>query len=139
MISRTIEYALRAVVYLAQKAPEPSTTEQIAKDMQVPPAYLYKVLQGLNKAGIVRSRRGNAGGVSLAREPVDLSLLDVVNAVDPIRRVGECPLGLKHQGGNLCPLHRRLDKAMAGIEEAFRQTNLAEMLAESGTGAHQPS
>jgi Rrf2 family nitric oxide-sensitive transcriptional repressor len=130
MISQTVEYALRAAVYLADQAPEPRTTRQIAKITRVPMAYLSKVLQGLARAGIVASQRGVGGGVRLARRPEDLTILEVVDAVEPLQRIRNCPLGLASHGVRLCPLHKRLDDAMASIEAAFRHTTLAALLAE---------
>jgi Rrf2 family transcriptional regulator, nitric oxide-sensitive transcriptional repressor len=130
MFSQTVEYALRAVVYLAQQAPNARTTEQIATATHVPQAYLAKVLQSLSHADLVRSQRGVGGGMGLRRDPDQINLLDVVNAVDPIRRIRECPLGLASHGIRLCPLHKRLDNALALVEDAFRRTNLAELLAE---------
>ncbi len=130
MFSKTVEYALRAVVHLAHESPAARTTAQIADATQVRPAYLAKVLHGLARAGIVATQRGVGGGVSLGRDPADLTILDVVNAVEPIRRITTCPLGLKTHGVRLCPLHRRVDDAMALVEEAFGGTTLAEVLAE---------
>ena len=130
MFSQTVEYALRAVVHLADHAPMARTTEQIATATRVPRAYLSKVLQGLCHANIVLSKRGIGGGVSLAKSPGELTILDVVNAVEPIVRIRECPLGLTAHGIRLCPLHKRLDNALAQVETAFRQTTLAEILAE---------
>jgi len=132
MISQTVEYALRAVAHLAAEAPASCKTQQLAKVTQVPAAYLSKVLQSLAKAGIVRSQRGIGGGVALAADPQQLTILDVVSAVEPIQRITTCPLDLKSHGTNLCPLHRRLDNAMAAVEAAFAGTTLAEILAEPG-------
>jgi Rrf2 family protein len=130
MFSQTVEYALRAAVYLAGEAPEPRTTDQVAEATRVPKAYLSKVLQGLVHAGLVHSRRGLGGGMTLAKPPGEMTILEVVNAVEPIGRIATCPLGLSAHGANLCPLHRRLDQALASIEDAFRRTTLAEVLAE---------
>jgi Rrf2 family nitric oxide-sensitive transcriptional repressor len=130
MFSQTVEYALRAVVHLADQFPSPRTTDQIATATLVPKAYLSKVLQGLCSAEILQSKRGHGGGVVLAKSPADLTILEVVNAVDPIGRIKECPLGLTAHGIRLCPLHRRLDNALAMVEEAFRKSTLAEILAE---------
>jgi Rrf2 family transcriptional regulator, nitric oxide-sensitive transcriptional repressor len=130
MFSQTVEYALRAVVHLAAEAPRSCTTEDIAKVTRVPPAYLVKVLQGLVQAGIVRSQRGVGGGVSLVKSPKQLRILEVVNAVDPIRRIKTCPLGLAAHGVRLCPLHKRLDQALAMVEDAFGSTTLQEVLDE---------
>lgn len=130
MFSQTVEYALRAVVYLASEAPAARTTDQIAEATRVARPYLAKVLQGLARNGIVVTQRGVGGGVSLARTAEALSILDVVNAVEPIRRIKTCPLGLASHGVRLCPLHRRMDDALAKVEEAFQATTLAEVLAE---------
>src|SRR5438132_864717 len=131
MFSQRVEYALRAVVYLAHEAPAGRTTEQIAAATRVEhQAYLSKVLQALRRAGVVRSQRGVGGGMTLARAPAELTLLEVVNAVEPIRRIRTCPLGLSAHGVRLCALHRRLDDALAHVEEAFRRSTLAEILAE---------
>jgi Rrf2 family transcriptional regulator, nitric oxide-sensitive transcriptional repressor len=131
MFSQTVEYALRAVVQLASVAPASSTTSDLARVTQVPPAYLAKVLQSLVKTGIVVSQRGIGGGVSLARKPEQLTILDIVDAVDPIRRIRSCPLELATHGTKLCPLHRRMDAALAEAERAFRSTTLAEVLGDS--------
>lgn len=133
MFSQKVEYALRAVVHLAAGAPAARTVEQIAQVTKVPPAYLAKVIQELVRAGVLRSQRGVGGGISLVKTPEELTILEVVNAVDPIQRIDHCPLGLAAHGVNLCPLHRRVDNALATVENAFRSTTLAEVLAEPTT------
>lgn len=130
MLSQTVEYALRAVVHLASEAPDSRTTGQLSEATQVPTAYLSKVLQALVKEGVVRSQRGAGGGVSLAVAPEELTILDVVNAVDPLQRIETCPLKLSSHGVRLCPLHRRLDDALATVEAAFGGTTVAEVLAD---------
>ena len=130
MLSQTVEYALRAVVHLASEAPEGRTTDQIAVATRVPRAYLSKVLQSLGRAGIVHSQRGLGGGMTLTKSPEDLTILEVVNAVEPIQRIRSCPLELAAHGVRLCPLHKRLDNALAMVEEAFSNSTLAEILAE---------
>lgn len=130
MLSQTTEYALRAVVFLASRAPAPQTSEQIAGGTRVPTPYLSKVLQNLSRGKIVNSQRGIHGGFSLTRDPGEMTLLEVINAVDPIRRIESCPLELAAHGTHLCPLHRRLDSAIAHVEAAFGETTLAEVLSE---------
>lgn len=130
MISQTVEYALRAVVDLADHAGTPRTTQQIADRTKVPHAYLSKVLQGLVRQGIVKSQRGLKGGMSLVNTPEELSILDVVNAVDPIQRIHTCPLGISSHGNKLCALHKKLDAAAASLEEAFRDVTLANVLSD---------
>ncbi len=122
MFSQTVEYALRAVVQLAIHAPKPQKTSDIAEATKVPTAYLSKVLQGLREKNIVCLQRGVGGGVTLAKSPAELTILDVVNAVDPIQRITTCPLDLKAHGVRLCALHRRIDDALQSMEAAFRAT-----------------
>ena len=130
MFSKKVEYALRAVAYLASKSSGAWAVEQIAVTTKVPQPYLAKVIQELVHAGIVKSQRGIGGGITLAKSAAELTMLEVVNAVDPIRRIETCPLELKSHGVRLCPLHKRLDQAHALVEEAFRSTTLAEILSE---------
>jgi Rrf2 family protein len=129
MISQTAEYALRAIVYLADQAGVARTTTQIATTTHVPAGYLAKVMQNLSRAGLVKAQRGLNGGFTLAQDPRELSILAVVNAVDPIQRFAECPLGIPSHGRRLCPLHHRLDQAAAMVEKAFGDTMVAELLA----------
>ncbi len=129
MFSQTAEYALRAAVYLASQQGAPRTTQQIAKATQVKIAYLSKVMQSLGRQGLVQSQRGLHGGFTLARPADQLTVLDIIMAVDPIPRIKSCPLGI--QGHiNLCPLHRRLDQAMKLVEDALSQSTLSELLEE---------
>ena len=87
LLSDASEYALRAVVWLAQRPGLPQKTREIAEGTHAAPGYLVKVLQSLAKAGILSAQRGSHGGFSLERDPRDLSVLDVIEAVDPIERI----------------------------------------------------
>ena len=133
MISKTVEYALRAVVYLADQDGEPRTTSQIAEVTKVRGPYLSKVLQSLGRAGLVHSQRGLHGGFTLARDAATVTVWDVVDAVEPLQRIHTCPLNLAAHRHRLCPLHKRLDDVLAATEHAFRSTTLADILAEPTT------
>ena len=133
MVSQTVEYALRAIVTIAQQDGDPCTARRIAELTQVPAPYLSKLLQGLVRANLVISRRGVHGGFVLAKGVAEMTVWEVVNAVDPIRRIRRCPLELEAHDGTLCPLHRRLDQAMASVEESFRETSIADLLAPPGS------
>src|SRR2546421_8299201 len=87
MFSRTTEYAMRAVVYLAAQGSEARTIGQIAEATRLHADYLSKVMQNLRKQGLVQSQRGLHGGFSLRVPTVELTVYDVVQAVDPIRRI----------------------------------------------------
>jgi len=130
VFSLTIEYAMRAVLALAAGDGSPMTTKSIAAMMKVPQSYLSKVLQSLVRGRLVYSTRGLNGGFVLARDPAEICMLDIMNAVSPIQRIESCPLDLEAHSSALCPLHRRLDQAMAHVQEAFAGTTLAELLSE---------
>ena len=143
MFSQTAEYALRAVVVLAGDPGKHWTAQEIAAQSLVPQDYLIKVLQALAKEGLVMAQRGRGGGFTLRRPPGGITVLEVINAVDPIRRIKECPLGIKAHSRTLCPLHRKLDEAIRTVEEAFSNTIIGELLAgpirplkEGGTLCH---
>ena len=130
MISRTAEYALRAVVVLGSNPVGLRTTQQIALQTRVPSGYLAKVLQALSRGGLVVSQRGQNGGFVLSRPLEKLTILEVINAVDPLKRIERCPLGLAEHGNRLCPLHRRLDQGIAQLEALFGATTIGQLLAE---------
>lgn len=125
MISQTIEYALRAMIHLTGLKPGTSAnSEVIAKRTKVPKGYLSKILRDLVVADLVKSQRGPNGGFCLARAASSISMIDIVNAIEPIKRITSCPLG-NPAHVELCPLHRCLDSALASIERDFAQTTLA--------------
>lgn len=132
MISQTVEYALRAIVAIAQHDGRPCTAQQISEITQVPAPYLSKLMQRLVRGGIANSQRGVHGGFVLVQKPSELTIWEVVDAVEPFKRIHECPLDIKSHGSTLCPLHRRLDLAMEMVEEQFRETTIADVLAEPG-------
>src|SRR5690242_1540240 len=101
MFSSTAEYALRAVVFLATSRDGLCGSQAIAEGTKVPSKYISKILSDLVEAGVVTSRRGPNGGFALARTPESISVLEVVNAVDPIRRIESCPLGIPAHGTSL--------------------------------------
>jgi Rrf2 family protein len=131
MFSQTNEYALRVVTYLAQHPGKPAKNADIAKTTLVPPGYLYKVLQTLDRAGLVRGQRGMHGGFTLARPADQISVLDIISAVDPLPRVRLCPLNLEGHAVHLCSLHKRVDQAFARVEDAFAKSTVAELLADT--------
>lgn len=126
MLSQTTEYALRAVVALAGAGEQPLTTAEIAARTRVPPSYLSKVLQTLGQAGLITASRGRHGGYRLGRPAGVICMLEVVNAVEPLARIRECPLG-RPDHTTLCPLHRRIDDAAAATERQLAATTLEDL------------
>lgn len=130
MFSQTAEYALRAIAHMALQPDKPQTAQQIAEATQVSAGYLTKVLQSLARAGLVSSQRGLHGGFVMVRRPENLTILEILEAVDPIPRIRSCPLRLPGHQNRLCALHRHMDEAFAAIEESFRKHTIADILLE---------
>jgi len=127
MLSQTCEYALRAVACLARRPGEFVTASDLADATSVPADYLSKVLQQLAGAGLVQGRRGVGGGYRLGREPDQISVLDIVDAMGLIQRLRACPTHGDESRG-LCPLHKTVDEAIQAAEDVFRAKTLASIL-----------
>ena len=90
-ITRQADYAIRAVRYLAKQGPnQRSATSTVAHEMKIPPSFLAKIISQLSIAGLLHTSRGARGGVTLARDAKDISLLDVVEAIDGPILLNEC-------------------------------------------------
>jgi DNA-binding IscR family transcriptional regulator len=68
--------------------------------------------------------------MTLGKAAQDITILEVVNAAEPLQRIKTCPLELAAHGVRLCPLHKRMDNALAMIEEALGNSTLAEIISE---------
>ena len=96
-IPRRVDYGLRAVIYLASQEPERCCSiAQIAKEQAVPKKFLEKIIQDLVRGGLVKSKRGAAGGYQLARAPEAISFCDVIEAIEGPIAVNAC---IDHQLG----------------------------------------
>lgn len=126
MFSTTSEYALRAMTFLAGET-EAANSEMISIQTKIPKPFLSKILRDLVVAGLVHGQRGPNGGFTLAHDSSDISILDVINAVDPLKRIDECPLGLPEHK-KLCPLHAQLDSAIEQVECTLGKTRLIDLL-----------
>src|SRR5947207_1367666 len=109
IFSRTGRYAIRALAYMAgQPAGTLMDIRRIAKGVHAPVAYLAKVFQGLARAGLITSQRGQGGGYLLSKDPADINLLQVVDATDDAKNsvLSNCVMGLeKCSDKSPCTLH----------------------------------
>jgi len=132
MLTQTTEYALRAMSHLAYMPDGLVSTGELAQFTKVPSNYLAKVLQLLAKADLVTGRRGVGGGYRLSRSSSEITLLDVINAISPIKPISSCPLGLENHSGSLCPLHSKLDEAARVMINLFGDITLKDVISEPG-------
>ena len=131
MLTQTVEYALRIAVCLAESDPQPQTADDLARVTHVPRAYLAKVVQSMVRGGTARSKRGVGGGVALAKSPSSLTLLDVINSVEPIKRMGCEPVGSKGRSAGLSGLNRRFENGIVAVEHIFAESTLADIVADA--------
>ena len=127
MLSKTAEYALRVVTWLAGVPGRAEPADRLAERTKIPRRYLQKVLQDLVASNLLTSRSGPGGGYALVHDPAQITILDVVNGVDPLQRIHHCPLGLKSHT-TLCPLHAELDQAFAATEAAFARVSIQAVI-----------
>lgn len=106
-ITRQADYAIRAVRYLAKQGPnQRAATSTVAKEMHIPPSFLAKIISQLSIAGLLHTSRGARGGVTLARPAKEITLLDVVEAIDGPILLNECVGDNKNcPFDGECPVH----------------------------------
>lgn len=93
-ITRQADYAIRAVLYLARAGKgQRVATGDVADAQHIPPSFLAKIVSQLSIAGLLHTSRGARGGIMLARDPSQITLLDVVEAIDGPIRLNECVTG----------------------------------------------
>lgn len=130
MLSQTAEYALRAVIFLAEHEDEaPLRVGDVARALGAPRNYLSKTLHELARVGILSSLRGPAGGFRLAVSPGKLTLARVVSSFDdpPGRR--RCLLGRSQcSDARPCGAHDRWKGVAEAMAEFFRTTTVADVL-----------
>ena len=126
-LTRASSYALATLAYLAREKPDaPVTSHDVAQAEGIPDRFLLKVLRSLVSVGILRSLKGPNGGYRLVRAPKDVTLLEVIEAVDgPLRAVAE-PVG--KQGASVDKrLQAVCDEVLALVRERLAKATLAEL------------
>jgi len=131
-ITRQADYALRAMLYLAKMDPtQRSATSQIAEIQQIPPSFLAKIISQLSIAGLIHTSRGARGGVSLARPIEDVSLLDVVEAIDGPISLNECTHNQDScPFGEECPIHPIWCEAQKELVDKLKNTRFSDLIAK---------
>lgn len=132
-ITRQADYALRAMLYLAQLEPgQRAATSQIAEVQHIPPSFLAKIISQLSIAGLIHTSRGARGGVSLARTPAEISILEVVEAIDGPIALNECTHGAGScPFGEDCPLRPLWCETQADLVDRLRKTNFGQFAKNS--------
>ena len=132
-ITRQADYAVRAVLHLARAGnSERSATSLIAKEQNIPPSFLAKIISQLSIAGLLHTSRGARGGVTLAREPKEITLLEVVEAIDGPIQLNEC---VTNEGictfEQNCPIRPVWCDAQDELVKRLKSTSFADTLTQS--------
>jgi Rrf2 family protein len=149
IFSRASEYAIQAMLYLAKRWMDEAKsknnksgsshtrhgyiqTKEIADAHNMPYYFLAKLVQDLTRAGLVSSTKGPGGGIRLARDPNQITVLDVARSVDNLQYVTDCVIGYeKCSPDHPCPLHHEWEKIRQRIFEIIREKTLAELVKDA--------
>lgn len=135
-ITRQADYAVRAVLHLARSGDIRTATSTIAEEQKIPPSFLAKIISQLSIAGLLHTSRGARGGVTLARDPKEITLLEVIEAIDGPIQLNECvgDTGTCSFDEN-CPLRPVWCEAQEQLVGRLKGTNFADMIAKGQTAA----
>jgi len=127
-ITRQADYAIRTVHYVSRLgAHQHVPTRQIAKEQRIPSSFLAKIISQLAVAGLVQTTRGAHGGVALAKAPKEITLLEVVEAIDGPILLNECVSHAEHcYFGKDCQLRGIWCETQNALVERLRETNFAQ-------------
>ena len=129
-ITRQADYAVRAVLYLANLGTsERAATSTVAEEQRIPPSFLAKIISQLSIAGLLHTSRGARGGVTLAREPENISLLEVIEAIDGPIQLNECVAeDSQCSFDDSCPLRSVWTDAQGELVARLKKTNFAQLM-----------
>lgn len=129
LLSKSCVYGLRASLYLASKESDSyMPIRKMSDTLEISFHFLTKILQQMTSAGILESYKGPNGGVRLTRSGRDISLMEVVSAIDGDKMLTECALGLPGCGVmKPCPIHEKWAETRDGIREMLESTTLTEL------------
>lgn len=126
--SNACDYAIRAVVHLAERPDTLVALKDITRDERIPAPFVGKILQSLVRADILRSVRGPRGGYALAHPPDEIPLLAIVSAIDGTKALNTCIVGLGHCSVDVpCPVHDVFAPVRASIISCLTETTIADM------------
>ena len=130
MLSQTAQYALRAIVYIAEfGTDEPVLARNIAHDLGIPKQYLSSILRDAVRAGLLSSTRGKGGGFQLSRSKGRIRLLDVFKPYDDVPPRTACPLGRPRcNDDDPCVFHDYWKPVSAAYRAMLEETTLDDVL-----------
>lgn len=132
-LSQTTGYAIMALAYVESLERKPCHVRDVAAGTGIPQPYLARIISRLSHIGILAAKRGYRGGIAVNRSASDISLLEVVEAVEGKDWIGPCLLGTQKCATHfVCPTHDFWVEIQRQIADKLRTTTLADVIAASG-------
>src|SRR5690606_20521543 len=135
MFSKTCEYAIRAMIFIAQKSKDGNRVgiKEIAKGIDSPEHFIAKILQELSRKNLLLSMKVPNGGLYLEESILECSLADIVKIIDGDKLFTSCGLGLKHcSEQHPCPIHHEFKSVRKGIQLMLERATLEKFTEQSG-------
>jgi Rrf2 family protein len=128
-ITRTEEYGLRGLIFLAKQPPEKVTLiSEISREQNIPEAFLAKIFQRLSKAGLLRSIRGANGGFSLGKPANKITMREIIEALEGPIALNRCLLREGECGEErVCPLYPVWEELQQRILEILDRTSMEDL------------
>jgi Rrf2 family transcriptional regulator, iron-sulfur cluster assembly transcription factor len=134
-ITRAGEYGVLGLMHLARHHPgQRAMIDQMSRQERIPKSFLAKIFQNLAKAGLVTSIRGSHGGFALVKNPADISVLEIIEAVEGrivFQRCKQAKPDCEHVGG--CALCGLFERAQDGVKDALTRTSLRDLIRQQET------
>ncbi|MBF0215649.1 MAG: Rrf2 family transcriptional regulator [Candidatus Omnitrophica bacterium] len=128
LLTRDTDYAIRALVCISRGASELVTVKQLTQQLKIPRPFLRKILQCMNKAGILRSYKGKGGGFSMAQSSRNIPIFDVMVIFQGEFKVMEhvfkkeacCKV-------KMCELKKKIDKIETNLVAELKKINISDL------------
>lgn len=129
LITRNTDYAIRAICMMAKNTDRLVSVTDIVKTLKIPRPFLRKILQLLNKKGIIKSYKGIGGGFKLERAPDKIFLKDVVGIFQGTLKINECFFKKTLcPNRKVCPLKKKLDKIEAYVSSELGGITVSDLI-----------
>lgn len=127
-LSKTSEYALRILIFMAKEPSLLYTAKQLVKELNVSDKYLRRLMTDLSKSGFIRSVQGRDGGYTFTKSIDDIFLYDIIDSVEGMDKLNGCLLGFeKCSCTNPCAMHDNWQIVRSDLNKLFRETKLSDL------------
>jgi len=137
MFSTSCHYGLQAMIYIALHSTKDKNVDlgQISEELDIPKHFLSKILQILVKQKLLISMKGPTGGFKLNRDPKDITLIEIIDAIDGLEIFTQCGIGFKKcNDSHPCPIHHDYKKVREKVKSLFKEKSLYQLTEDIKTG-----